>query len=87
MNIYYLEWLKRTALIPMGWKLLEHRVLYYLWHSPIITDCDYDQQEREYIKLCRLANIKESFSTTVGVNQDSPSVQLIINKLRGAQWD
>ena len=45
-----------------------------------IPDSEYDKLERKYFKLCKKLKMKNSFEDMVGINLNTPSVQLILHK-------
>lgn len=70
--------------IHLSWKLLESKVLYYLFPCRNgISDAEYDKLEQEYLKACKELNKENTVQSMVGVDQERPSVKLVINKLLG----
>lgn len=79
----------------LSWELLEHKVRYYYYDAPIITDDEYDLLEIKYLNLCKefdqentLVHKQYPGLTVNGqgmmeIDIDRPSVQAAIYKLRG----
>lgn len=70
--------------IELSWKLLKAKVIYYLYPCrDNISDFEYDHLERQYLKGCKELHKENTIQNMVEVDQNRPSVKLVINKLLG----
>ena len=89
MKKYYKRYIK------LGWELIEHKIRYYIFSNPVISDNEYDNLELEYLKLCMkyklentvvhklYPNLVVNGEGMMEVDMTRPSVQLVYNKLIG----
>ena len=78
------------AFAKLSWILLEHRVRYYHYDRPVISDEQYDKLEQQYLKGCleldqpnTLAKPTELVpgNGMIGLDLERPSVQNVLDKI------
>lgn len=68
--------------VALSWWLLEAKILYYIYPELSTTsDAEYDNNEKEYLILCKENKFKNTVQNMVGVDKTRPSVKLAIDKL------
>lgn len=68
--------------ILLSWKLLEAKVLYYLYpSSSTMPDSEYDELEKSYVNYCTENDVPNTVQSMVGIDKDRPSVQLAVDKI------
>lgn len=72
---------KHQRYVLLGWQILEHKCRYYVFHSPIITDYEYDMLEREYDGLAAELGLPASASDMVDFDVKRPACHRVLEKL------
>lgn len=92
--------MSKKRFVKLSWDILRYKVLYYYFYRSEISDDEYDILEQEYLKLCIKLNKENTLVHKVYPNISGykgngmmeidltrPSVQLVINKIKGTYYD
>lgn len=74
--------------VRLSWQILEYKFAYYhpkklhpSWNHLVIPDSSYDKKERLYYRLAKKLGRKPTAALAVGFPRDTPSGELVENKL------